>query len=192
MTFRRATATSLGVATLLAPVFARASFATPAPAIAALNDTLPDCSTDLDLLERKIHQNYAGYVLELRGDRLTRFASMKAAAQTRARKARGDDCFSVLRDFAEWFADPHLFVYQSTRLDTAESARRAQTVAHRTVTEADVRAYFVRRGEKLDPIEGIWYDRGLRVAILPDSSRAATFVAVVLNPDTSTWQAGAV
>src|SRR5215471_14251622 len=158
MTLGRATTMSLVIVALLTPVFAGALSATTVPtSSSAFNDTLPNCSTDLDLVERKIHQNYAGYTLELRGERLARFASMKAAAQTRARQTNGDDCFYVLRDFVDWFADPHLFVYQSTRLDSAETARRARTVARRAATEADARAYYVRRGAKLDPVEGIWY-----------------------------------
>ncbi len=155
-------------------------------------DSTPSCATDLDLLDRKIHQNYAGYELELRGARLTSFAAMKAAAQDRARRTSGDACFYVLRDFVAWFNDPHLFVFQSTRLDTAETARRAQAVDRRATTEAQARAYYARRGDKLDPIEGIWYDRGLRVAIVPDSARVGAFVAVVLTPDTSIWSAGAI
>ena len=191
MTFRQAMTISLAVAGMAVPALAVASFATPAVSATAA-DSLPNCSTDLDLLERKLHQDYAAYTLELRGERLASYATMKAAAQKRARQTQGPDCFYVLRDFVDWFADPHLFIYQSSRIDTAETTRRARSVERRTVTEADARAYYTRRGAKLDPVEGIWYDEGLRVAILPDSSRAGSFVAVVLTSDTSTWTPGAV
>lgn len=164
---------------------------TPQRAAASGNE-LPSCTADLDALERKIRQDYAGFALEVKGARLADFAAMKAAAQARARRANGDACFLVLRSFVDWFGDPHLFVYQSTRVDTAETTRRARSVARRTVTEAGARAYFARRGAKLDPIEGIWYDRGLRVAVVPDSTRAGSFVAVVLASDTSIWSPGAV
>ena len=52
-----------------------------AAALAA--DSTPSCATDLALLDRKMHENYAGYTLELRGERLRRFAIMKAAMQAR-------------------------------------------------------------------------------------------------------------
>ena len=161
--------------------------------LVAPGDSSLSCATNLALLERKMMLDYAGYTLELRGDRLTRFAAMKRAVQQRADRATGDDCYFVLRDFAEWFDDPHLFVYQSMRLDTAETARRAAAIERRNLTEAGARAYYRRRGAQLDPIEGIWYDRGMRVAVVPDSARGAgRFVGVLLTSDTSIWSPGAV
>lgn len=171
--------------------------AAPLLAFSLLVATPPDstlsCSTLLALLERKMHLDYAGYTLELRGDRLTQFTTMKRALQQRAGRTQGDACHFVLRDFVEWFDDPHLFVYQSTRLDSAETTRRAATVARRNVTEASARDYYQRRGARLDPIEGIWYDRGMRVAIVADSTLGPNrFVAVMLASDTSIWSPGAV
>lgn len=156
-------------------------------------DSSLSCETNLALLERRMMLDYAGYTLELRGDRLTAFAAMKREAQRKASTADGDDCYFVLRDFIAWFDDPHLFLFESTRLDSAETSRRAASVARAGVTEASARAYFARRGPRLDPIEGIWYDRGLRVAIVPDSQAGAgRFVAVMLSSDSSTWQPGAI
>ncbi len=170
------------------PAIALLLLATALPA-----DSTPACASDLALLERKMHDNYAGYTLELRGDRLRRFRAMKATVQQRAERTTGDSCFFVLRDFVDWFDDPHLFVYQSAQLDSAETVHREAAVEKRTVTEALARAYFRRRGSRLDPIEGIWYDRGLRVAVVPDSGKGAgRFVAVLLASDTATWEPGSV
>ena len=156
-------------------------------------DSTLSCATNLALLERKMLLDYAGYTLELKGDRLAAFAAMKGAAQRRASQTAGEDCYFVLRDFVAWFDDPHLFVFQSSRLDSAEATRRVATVRHMGVTEASAREYLHRRGARLDPIEGIWYDRKLRVAVLPDSSAGpGQYVAVLLSSDTSAWQPGAV
>src|SRR5262252_61345 len=114
--------------------------------LAAQTDSTPSCATTLALLERTMHLDYAGYTLELRGDRLKQFATMKAAMQERADRTHGDDCYFVLRDFVEWFDDPHLFVYQTMRVDTAESRRRAADVERRSVTEEGARAYYRARG----------------------------------------------
>ena len=161
----------------------------PSPA----SDSTLTCSTDLALLERKMLLDYAGYTLELRGDRLRAFAAMKAAAQSRADTTTGDGCYAVLRNFVDWFDDPHLFVYESARIDSQETRRRAAAVERRNVSETTARAYFQRRGAALDPIEGIWYDRGLRVAVVPDTARGRNaFVAVQLSSDTSIWNPGAV
>ncbi|HEY7232630.1 MAG TPA: S41 family peptidase [Gemmatimonadaceae bacterium] len=153
----------------------------------------PSCATDLALLERKLHLDYAGYTLELRGDRLRAFTAMKGAAQARADTTTGDACYFVLRDFVAWFDDPHLFLYENPALDSAESARRAAAVERRDVSAESARAYLRAHERTLDPIEGIWYDRGLRVAVLPDSARGrSAFVAVLLTSDTSSWPTGAV
>ena len=160
---------------------------------AASPDSTPGCATDLALLERKMHESYAGYTLELRGDRVRQFAAMKAAVQERADRTTGDACYFVLRDFTDWFDDPHLFVYQSPELDSAETTRRAAMVEKRNVTEASARAYFERHAAQLDPIEGIWYDRGLRVAVVPDSAKGSDrFIAVLLASDTPIWTPGSV
>jgi Peptidase family S41 len=151
------------------------------------------CAADLSLLERTMHLDYAGYTMELRGQRLRDFAAMKATAQVRADSTRGDSCYDVLRDFVEWFDDPHLFLYERARIDTAETARRAASVERRPISESSARTYFRDRGLRLDPIEGIWYDRGLRLAVVPDSSRLPNgYLAIVLSADTSIWPAGAV
>jgi len=153
----------------------------------------PSCASDLALLERKMHLDYAGYTLELRGQRLRDFAAMKFAAQLRADTARGDACFFVLRDFVNWFDDPHLFLFESANIDTAETTRRAAAVAHHAVSESALRTALLRRGTTHDAIEGIWYDRGLRVAVIPDSSRLPNgYLAVVLTADTSIWTPGSV
>ena len=39
-----------------------------------------------------------------------------------------------------------------------------------SVTEASARAYYAANSKRLDPIEGIWYDKALRLAIVPDSA----------------------
>ena len=156
-------------------------------------DTSLSCAADLSLLERKMQLDSAGYAMELRGQRLRDFTAMKAAAQRRASSTRGDACYFVLRDFVEWFDDPHLFLYERAAIDSAETARRAAVVERHSISETAARRYFQSRGARLDPIEGIWYDRGLRVAIIPDSARLPNgFLAVVLTGDTSSWPAGAV
>jgi hypothetical protein len=156
-------------------------------------DSTPSCSADLAALDNKLRQDYAGYTLELHGRRLEQYQAMKLALQQRANRTVGDACYGVLNDFAEWFDDPHLFIYQSANIDSAESRRREATIAKRAVTEQSARSYFEQHEANLDPIEGIWYDRGLRVAVLPDSSqRAGHYVAVLLESDTTGWSPGSV
>ena len=152
----------------------------------------PTCAEDLAGARRTVEANYGGYRLEIVGRRKAEFEQAYARFQRQA--ARDDaDCFSVLNAFADWFADPHLFIYQTVRLDSAESVRRAAAVRMVSVSEQQARAYLASHAKRLDPLEGIWYDGRLRVAVIPDSARPRGHVlAVVLTPDTATWRPGAV
>ncbi|HSJ65131.1 MAG TPA: S41 family peptidase [Gemmatimonadaceae bacterium] len=155
------------------------------------------CREDLDGLARKVEANYAGYVLEVTGDARAayrlRLDSLRAAADTADERR----CFFVLRRYVDGFGDPHLFLFQSTRRDTTAVPRPDEAVEHIAMTEEDVRRALDRHRGALDPIEGIYYDRGLRVGVVstarvPMAAAREGFVAIVLTPDTSTWKAGDV
>lgn len=156
---------------------------------------LPGCRVSLDRLDQKLVADYAGFTLEIRGDRRTAYDAMLADLRTRATAADTlpDLCLGVLQRYIAWFDDPHLFLYQSARLDTAEAARRRAAVV---VLPFDSLAFLARMGRSergRDPIEGVWYDGRLRVAVLPDGDRRqGRFVAVVMTPDTAGWPVGAV
>ena len=92
-----------------------------------------------------------------------------------------------------WFDDPHLFLYETSRLDTAETTRRARAVATMPINEASARVYFLSHARDLDPVEGVWYDGPLRLAVVPDPAGAkGRFVAVLLTGDSTIWSPGAI
>lgn len=158
---------------------------TPAPA--------PTCRQSLDSLDAKTRRNYAGFLLEIRDDRRAAYQEMLGSAATRADRTPLNACYPVLADYAAWFDDPHLFVFQSQAVDSATARTRAAALPRVALTEAGVRADLARRESMLDPIEGIWYDGPLRIAIVPDpTGTAGRFLGVVLTADSSAWPAGAV
>jgi hypothetical protein len=160
---------------------------------AAAQGEMPSCAENLDSLTHRIELNYAGVRLEVRGERRREYDQTLERLRAEAARSRGEDCYGVLSRLTGWFADPHLFVFQSGRVDFAEVRRRAAAIPILPVDEARVRAYLARAAGSLDPIEGIWYEQGLRVAVLPDSGAApGGFVALVLDPDSSIWPRGAV
>jgi hypothetical protein len=164
-----------------------------APVRPAPTDSTPTCAQDLDALDHKLQADYGGFHLEIREGRRAAFERMLGALRPRAAGATGDACFAVLQAYADFFADPHVFIYQSTRLDTAETTRRAAAAEHVALTADDALRYFRRNAARLDPIEGIWYAAGLRVAIVREPrSAAGHFTAVVLTGDASTWAPGTV
>lgn len=154
---------------------------------------LPTCFEDLGLLKQKVEQDYAGFQLEITGDRRRAYDQAVQRFRAAATRAEGDACYFLLRDYVAWFNDPHLFVYQSGRIDSAESARRAAAVRMTGLDEAAIRKQLVARIDRLDPLEGIWYDQRLRLGVVADpAGPRGRFIAVVLTPDTATWRAGAV
>lgn len=153
---------------------------------------LAGCADDVDGLARKVEQNYAGFQLEITGPRRARFDRLRDSLRTRALSAEGDECFFVLRALVDWFDDPHLFVFQSTRLDSAETTRRAAALDRTAITEADVRARLARQVAERDALEGIWSDGKARLGVVPDPAGSPGLVAIVLTSDTSIWPVGAV
>ncbi|MBV9880376.1 MAG: hypothetical protein JO180_07765 [Gemmatirosa sp.] len=153
----------------------------------------PSCRADLDSLAQRIAADYAGVQLEIVGPRRLAYDraldSLRASADRRA----PDGCFPVLNALTASFADPHLFVFQSTRIDSAEARRRREAVPVLALDEAAVRRDLARRAARLDPIEGIWYDGPLRLAVVPEpGAPRGRYAAVVLVSDSTSWPVGAV
>jgi hypothetical protein len=151
--------------------------AQPSPAAA------PTCRTTLDSLDSRTRQNYAGFLLEIHGERRAAYDSMRTAAARAAAATSIDTCHPVLASYAAWYEDPHLFVFQS----------QAGSIRMLPLTEDVLRASFTHAGTDRDPIEGVWYDGPLRLGVVPDPSRGSgAFVAVVLASDSAVWPIGAV
>jgi hypothetical protein len=158
----------------------------------APGDSSFTCRALLDHLKDKIEADYAGYVLEVRHTRRETYAAQISRLEARADTTPPGDCYSVLDALTSWFDDPHVFVYQSVRLDTAESRRRESRVTNLPLDEEQARRYF-DDARSLDPIEGIWHDGPTRFAVVRDSEAGAGhFVAVLLTPDSTNWRAGDV
>src|SRR4051812_17637208 len=110
------------------------------------------CSALVDSLDAKVRADYAGFGLEIAGRREAGYRIVLDSARSVAARTAADDCYPVLARVADWFHDPHLFVYQSARVDTTIARRRAESVRSVATSEAAARAYFDRRGGRLDPI----------------------------------------
>ena len=157
---------------------------------------LPSCSVTLDSLRGKVEADYAGYRLEIAGARRESYAKELVSLAEAARVARSDvECLGVLRRFTDWFNDPHLGVLEHDRHDSTETRRRMAELERYAVTEAGALADLAMRGRRadpIDPVEGVWYDAGMRMAVVPDTASPGTFLAVVVKSDTATLPVGAV
>ena len=167
---------------LIAPAVLAVLVALPSHSVGAQGTAAasPTCRTSLDSIDARVRQNYAGFVLEVRGERRRAYDTMLRRLARAADTTSLDSCFPVLRSYASWYDDPHLFVFQRQSTDSLAAARRAASLRRLPLSEPDVRASLGSAGRTLDPIEGIWYEGPLRLAVVRDPNGGNTdFVAVV-------------
>lgn len=155
--------------------------------------TAPTCRVTLDSLDSKLRQNYAAFLLEVRGERRTAYDEMRARVSRSAESLPLDRCFEALDVYARWFDDPHLFVLQGSDADSATAAHRRASMRRIELDETAARAQLAARRASLDPIEGIWFDGPTRFAVVRDpDGTTGRFIAVLLATDTMAWPVGAV
>ena len=152
------------------------------------------CRADLDAMVDKIERNYIAWHLEYKGTpRELDFRRFVAGLQARADATSSESCIFLVRELSDWFHDGHLFVIEYPAVSTDDAARLIRETETRTTSEPAVRADLARRAGTLDPIEGLWYAAGLRLAIVPATTASATaFVAIVLSSDSTSWLPGQV
>lgn len=135
------------------------------------------CATALDRAVADVETDYAGYLIKVDADRREAYDRFKAILKADAAGAGPDRCKEVLDTYAAFFQDHHLFVLRG-----GDSAGGLGGKTARAWTEAEARAEIDRHRERLDPMEGLWYSREGRYAVLHEpGSPAGTFVAVRLD-----------
>lgn len=165
------------------------------PSTLPLPDSLPSCDSLLTGLSNKAEADYAGFKLEYQGARLSAYRASLDRLHRRARSTEGAACYRVLADYTDAFDDPHIFLFQNTYRDTAqiELAIKARRPQRLQISESDLRTRLAGGKTKADPLEGIWTDGTLRVAVVPaDSGGRSGLAAVVLTSDTVLWHVGEV
>jgi hypothetical protein len=178
--------------TAIAVLLAVGAVSTDSLATASQVVRAPTCRQSLDSLDVKVRANYAGHLLEVTGARARQHDAMLQTLRGRADTALLDACYPILSAYTQWYADPHLFVFQNQVADTAVARATAAGLRRIELSESALRASLARRSSP-DPIEGIWYDGALRLGVVPDPARPrGSFAAVVLATDTSSWPIGAV
>lgn len=152
----------------------------------------PECRVLLDGLRAKIEANYAGFRLGVTGQRRVEHDRALADLQTLASLVDRPGCLGLLRSYVQWFEDPHLFLFESTRVDSAETSRRLGELTLQPVEEAAVLKGLAVRGGG-DPIEGVWSDDGMRLAVVPDPATGeGAFFAIVTRSAVATLPVGTV
>ncbi len=172
-----------------------ASAVVPLFALRAQAPSVPvGCTHTLDSLDARLRRNYAGFQLEVVTTRRSGYERALATARADASIAGTDAtaCTAALRRYIAFFSDPHLFLFQNTAVDTAGNRRRRESLRRDQRDEAALRAEWSAPTSARDPLEGIWRDGALRVAVVRERPRSDTLIAIVLASDTSIWPVGGV
>lgn len=156
----------------------------PTPVIAQAT-----CEATFDSVVAFTERNYLGYHLEVTPATRAAYRQRTHAARRAATAADRTGCFLAVRGWVEEWEDGHLFLQEPLALDSAETRRRMASVPRRPVP--DVAAMSHTGPHEGAGITGIWYDRGLKVAILP-AHGGTGWEAVVVVADTATWEPGMV
>ena len=164
---------TLAVVLALPVSFAPAGAAEPpAPEVACT------CATVLDRVVAAVEADYAGHQIKVDAERWEAYDRFKAVLRADAAGAGMDRCKEVLDTYVAFFQDHHLFVLRAGKAEGA-GAKTA-----RPWTETEARAEIDRNRERLDPVEGLWYSRRGRYAVLHEAGTpAGTFFAVRVSGD---------
>lgn len=89
---------------------------------AAADESPEQCAVALDELVGRVERSYAGYHIEVvrSSDRIAEYRRFLEGLRRRTVQESVADCHFVLRDYVNWFRDPHLFVIENPRFEPAE------------------------------------------------------------------------
>jgi hypothetical protein len=154
-------------------IFAAQARAAEPPAVKAA--AACTCSAAFDRIVEGVETDYAGYQIKVDAKRREAYEGFKSILKADAAGAGADRCKEVLDTFVAFFQDYHIFVLR------AGKAGGPGVEATRSWTEREARAEIDRNRERLDPVEGLWYSKNGRYAVLHETGAApGTFVAVRL------------
>jgi len=162
--------------TILATLAVMLSFAGQAHAAeppAVKPDPACICAAALDGAIQGIETDYAGYQIKIDARRRESYDSFKAILKADAAGAGPDRCKELLDTFVAFFQDDHVFVLRGSQ------AGGPAGTATRSWSEKDARAEIDRNRERLDPIEGLWYSKDGRYAVLHEPGSAPGMFAGV-------------
>lgn len=136
------------------------------------------CAAAFERVVTGVETDYAGFQIKVDAERREAYDRFKALLKADAAGAGPDRCKEVLDTYVAFFQDLHLFVLRGSK------AGGPAGTASRRWTELEARGEIDRQRERLDAVEGLWYSREGRYAVLRDTEAAAgTFVAVRLAAD---------
>lgn len=133
------------------------------------------CPQKLDTVIDTVEKNYTGYILQIDAQKRAAYEQRKSALRARAASLDAEACFYLLHEFLDGFSDPELDLLETS------SGTTSPVPVKPARSESELKQYFEKNADRLDPIEGFWYTQGARYAIIRDKSPGRDLVALTLN-----------
>ncbi|MBX2891054.1 MAG: hypothetical protein KF734_09030 [Saprospiraceae bacterium] len=154
------------------------------------------CTEQFDWLRQKLALNYSGYRDKVTSHNQAEFDRHTVDFREKINQAQSDTaCLRLMRDWAQWFRDGHVQLYQKTGAvsdNPVEIRQRFADWENIALSETEARAHLDQDGR--DPVEGIYDMAGgnYRVALVRRESARRDFAAVILQADSVWWMPGQV
>lgn len=144
------------------------------------------CGAALDEVRTRVETDYVGYAMAVapQPPRLAAYRVHTERLRREAVAAAPAACTYVLRDFIQFFDDPHLFVLEDPQLTESESAAFRARAEHRAPPRG-------MRGGSRRGLSGAWASPEFDVQIVRDGARQ-NYVAIVTATRSAAWAVGDV
>lgn len=150
------------------------------------------CLKDFNYLVEKTEANYIGYHIKISKKNRTEYETLTSKLRKMAEITTEENCIFVLREWLSFFKDYHLFVVENPQFSDAEKQQFLLNTPTFSLGEKETKKHLQKNSKKLTQIEGSWYSKSERYAIIKDSKVNQKFIAVVLETSVETWKAGQI
>jgi hypothetical protein len=157
-----------------------------------------NCQKNFDEIFQKVRDNYSAYSMKVNAstkpafDALTKKVKDKSAGVTDPK-----ECYTILKEWTEFFKDGHLFINTQTPfvVEEPKDAMTKRAVAVPTQkfgSEQIFQAHLTANLDKLSYVEGIWEsdDKVYRIGIIKDATNGNKFYGFLLNKRDNLWVIG--
>lgn len=139
-----------------------------------------DCSKALESLVAKIEKEYPGFAEKTRDSSL--YTDFKEKLQLETRNAQDADCLPILKRYAEYFRDRHIWVLPAQQQQTANQEAKPKI----ELLAIDIKKFKNQIMGSVDPLEGIWKNEAYQIGI--KKITADQYVGFIISADPKYWK----
>lgn len=151
-----------------------------------------NCLEDFEYLVAKTEANYIGYYIKVTPQSKPDYEKFTSTHRQKAKVSSNEECIFILREWLDYFKDYHLFIVENPKFTEAEKQQFLVNAPSLSISESEIKTYLQKNSKKLDSIEGLWFSKSEKYAIIADPKIKKRFIAVVLETQTQNWKSGQI